>query len=194
MPRPIPFPTKAKPKPDETEMVLQQPTETAINTEQVAESPVPQEKPNQTPIMEEKPEASPPNNTELDPTPGKQEMPSDFKEENCVIIDGKKIEIKPTKLAYFRNQSAASYNALKNIPLTEIFGIKKGVLDPNRDGDQIVYDFLVAVLDDKELVRDKYNNFDAEQIERMVQIFGRINHLDEKYESQRKNREAQGSR
>lgn len=195
MPRPIPFPTKAKKAPElETKEMVEQPTETAEKNEKPVETSELETNLKVQPAVEETPTPAPPNETTPALSPEKQEMPSDYKEENCVVIDGNIIEIKPTKLTYFRNQSAATYNALKNIPLTEIFGIKKGVLDPNRDGDQIVYDFLVAVLDDKELVRDKYNEFDADQIERMIQIFGRINHIDEKYETQRKNREAQGSR
>ena len=193
MPRPIPFPTKKKPIPNGTDEMLTQPVETAEKTEEPELTPKIESQPQNSPIIEEKPDPSPSNETKIEPSPDKQEMPSDYIEENCVVIDGKKIEIKPTKLTYFRNKSAATYNALKNIPLTEIFSIKKGVLDETRDGDQIVYDFLVAVLDDKELVRDKYNDFDADQIERMVEIFGRINHIDDKYENQRKNREAQGS-
>ena len=194
MPRPIPFPTKKKPMPEETVVTPEQPLETAVVTEEPEAAKAIEEQPEVSPAIEEQPDPSPPNTAEINPTPEKEEMPSDFVEENCVVIDGKKIEIKPTKVTYFRNKSAATYNALKNIPLTEIFSIKKGVLDETRDGDQIVYDFLVAVLDDRELVRDKYNDFDADQIERMVNIFGRINHIDEKYENQRKNREAQGNR
>ena len=195
MPRPIPFPTKAKKTPEtETKEIVEQPVETAEINEKPTETSELETKLETQPIVEETPVPASLNETTPELSPEKREMPSNYKEENCVIIDGKKIEIKPTKLTYFRNQSAATYNALKNIPLTEIFGIKKGVLDPNRDGDQIVYDFLVAVLDDKELVRDKYNEFNADQIEQMIHIFGRINHIDEKYENQRKNREAQGSR
>ena len=180
--------------PAETVVNPEQPLETAVVTEEPEAAEVIEEQPEVSPEITEQPELSPPNTTEINPSPEKEEMPSDYIEENCVVIDGKKIEIKPTKLTYFRNKSAATYNAMKNIPLTEIFSIKKGVLDETRDGDQIVYDFLVAVLDDKELVRDKYNDFDADQIERMVEIFGRINHIEDKYETQRKNREAQGNR
>lgn len=193
MPRPIPFPTKRKPSPVGTEAVPNEPIETALEQSNLDATSEIEETPSETIINEEIPKESPPNTQEIDATPEKEEMPSDYIEENCVVIDGKKIEIKPTKVAYFRNKTASTYNIMKNIPLTELFGIKKGVLDETRDGDQIVYDFLVAALDDKEFVRDKYNDLNAEQIERIVQIFGRINHIDDKYENQRKNREAQGS-
>ena len=193
MPRPIPFPTRPKPAPAGTETVPEQPIESGKVQEQPEATPKVIQQPVEKPVINEKPEAVPQKEEIPNPAEPKTEMPSDYNEDNCVVIDGVKIEIKPTKLAYFRNKAAATYNALKNIPLTELFGIKKGVLDDTRDGDQIVYDFLVAVLDDKELVRKNYNKFDADQIDRMIKIFGRINHIDEKYETQRKNREAQGS-
>jgi hypothetical protein len=193
MPRPIPFPTKKKPAPAGTETVPSEPIVTDLNSTAINPTAQIEENPTEIPINKEVPKESPPNKEVLSASAEKEEMPSDYIEENCVTIDGKKIEIKPTKVAYFRNKAASTYNLMKNIPLTELFGIKKGVLDENRDGDQIVYDFLVAALDDKEFVRDKYNDLNADQIERIVQIFGRLNHIEDKYENQRKNREAQGS-
>lgn len=194
MPRPIPFPTKKKPAPPGIDVTPESPVETKPNETEINPTSEPLEKPTEKPIKEEIPKESQLNTRELEATSEKSEMPSDYIKENCVEIDGKIIEIKPTKVAYFRNKAASTYNIMKNVPLTELFGIKKGVLDESRDGDQIVYDFLVAAFDDKEFVRDKYNDLTADQIEQVVQIFGRLNHIEEKYESQRKNREAQGSR
>ena len=51
--------------------------------------------------------------------------------------------------------------------------------------------FLVAAFDDSTFVRDNYDDLDADTIERIVKIFGRINHIDEKEDQIRKNREAQ---
>ena len=124
-------------------------------------------------------------------SPEKEEKPSDFLEENCVIIGGQKIEIKPTKLKYFRNKAASAYGIIKLVPLHELLTYEKGVLDEKRDADQLLYDFLVAVFDDHVLVRDHYDELDADTIDRIVKIFGRLNHIDEKEELQRKNREAQ---
>ena len=121
----------------------------------------------------------------------KKEMPSDFKEENCVEVDGQKIEIKPTKLKYFRNKAASGYGVIKAVPIYELFKYDKGVLDPERDADQLVYDFLVAAFNDSAFVRSNYNEMDAEILDRVCKIFGRINQIDEKEEAARKNREAQ---
>lgn len=137
--------------------------------------------PNETPQKDVIPNAS----------PEKQEKPSDFVEENCVIIGDKKVEIKPTKLKYFRNKAASAYGIIKAVPLHEFLTYEKGFFDENRSADELLYDFLVAVFDDRELVRDHYDDIDAETIDRIVKIFGRINHVDEKEEAARKNKEAQ---
>lgn len=210
MPRPIPFPVKQKrpetPVPDnpvearpaetvpEVTPPVPQPVSTPLNETVPSVTPAVNIQPAETAEQTDLPAETPQTENIPAATPDKQEMPSDYIEENCVVINDKKIEIKPTKVRYFRNKTAATYNAMKNIPLTDLFAIKAGVLDETRDGDQIVYDFLIAALNDRDFVRDNYNNMDADQVERIVQIFGRINHIDEKYDAQRKNREAQGSR
>ena len=121
-------------------------------------------------------------------------MPSDNNENNCVIVDGQKIEIKPTKLKYFRNKGASGYGIIKAVPLHELLTYGKGVVDKERDADQLLYDFLVAAFDDSTFVRDHYDNMDAETVEQVIRIFGRINYIDEKEEAARKNREAQVKR
>jgi len=173
---PLPTPTKEIPPPP-VEQTTKKPTGFTIKYEDPKEPEIPEE----TKVKEEMPEASSEN----------KEMPSDFKEENCVEIDGQKIEIKPTKLKYFRNKSASGYGIIKVVPIHELFNYKKGVLDPDRDADQLVYDFLVAAFNDSNFVRNNYNEMDAEMFDRIIKIFGRINHIDEKEEAARKNREAQ---
>ena len=121
----------------------------------------------------------------------KEEKPSGMIDENCVVVNGKIYEIKPTKFKYFRNKAAAGYNAIKKIPIQEFLTYPKGVFDDTRDADHILFDFLVATFDDVSLVRDNYNNFDTEILDRIIKIFGRINHIDEKEEATRKNMEAQ---
>ena len=37
-------------------------------------------------------------------------VPSIEREENCITLNERKIEIKPTKLKYFRNRTASVYN------------------------------------------------------------------------------------
>jgi hypothetical protein len=85
----------------------------------------------------------------------------------------------------------SAFGIIKAVPLHELLTYDKGVLDPTRDADQLLYDFLVAVFDDSSFVRDHYDDLDADTIDRIVKIFGRINHIDEKEEAARKNREAQ---
>lgn len=120
-------------------------------------------------------------------------VPSVEKPENCVTIDGKQIEIKPTKLKYFRNRTASIYSILKMVPLGDFLAYQKGTFDDERDSDQILFDFLVAVFDDAQLVKFNYDNLTSEDIERILEIFGRINHIDEKEEKARKNKEAQAT-
>lgn len=118
-------------------------------------------------------------------------IPPMRKEENSVRIGDRMVEIKPTKLKYFRNKTASIYSILKVVPLTEFLSYDKGIFDKERDSDQILLDFLVAVFDDEQLVRDHYDEMTAEDVERVLEIFGRLNHINEKEEAARKNREAQ---
>ena len=152
------------------------------------------EQPDETPKIETTPTESAKIETTPVESPEKTEKPSDQLEENCVLIGEQKIEIKPTKLKYFRNKAASAYGIIKAVPLHELLTYDKGVLDERRDADQLLYDFLVAAFDDSSFVRDHYDDMDADTIDRIVKIFGRINHIDEKEEAARKNREAQAKR
>lgn len=181
MPKPIPNESKAKKIPEDILQIPGSPVETELRTDQ----------PEQTDFVQEIPEESPQIETTPDPTPPKEEMPSDLIEENCVVINGNKVEIKPTKLKYFRNKAASAYGIIKAVPLHELLTYGKGVIDETRDADQLLYDFLVSVFDSSDFVRDNYDELDADTIERIVEIFGRINHITEKEEQARKNREAQ---
>jgi len=129
-----------------------------------------------------------------DAIPEKQEMPSDEIEENCVVIKGEKIEIKPTLLKYFRNKAAAGYGAIKSIPIQEFLTCEAGVFDETHSADELLFNFLVAVFDSSEFVRDNYDNIDADTLDRICKIFGRLNHIDEREEAIRKNREAQAAK
>lgn len=181
MAKPIPFPTKPKEAPEEAPDIPAVPEETEIKEADLEASPEVETVPEESPLKEETPEASPP----------KEEFPSDLNEENTVKIGDKYIEIKPTKVKYFRNKTTTSYGYLKAIPLNEFLSYGKGVLDKTKDADQLLYDFLVAVFDDSSFVRDNYDEMTADDIERIIKIFGRINHIDEKEEAARKNKEAQ---
>ena len=147
--------------------------------------------PKETSEKSEQPDGTPINESVPEETQLKVEMPSDYKKENCIIFNDAEIEIKPTKLKYFRNKSASGYGIIKAVPIHELFTYEKGVLDKDRDADQLVYDFLVAAFNDSTFVRDNYNELDAAILNDVVKIFGRINGIDEKEEAARKNREAQ---
>ena len=180
----IPKPSGEKEMPEQTIKTPEIPKQTELSSAQLKEVPKLKITPQQSAPVETIPEAS----------PEKQEKPNEVKEENCVTLGDEKIELKPTKLKYFRNKGASAYGVIKAIPLHELLTYGKGVLDENRDADQLLFDFLVSAFDDSVFVRDHYDDFDAENIDRIVKIFGRINHIDEKEEAARKNKEAQAAK
>ena len=115
------------------------------------------------------------------------------KDPDIIMIGKTKKKIKPTKLRYFRNRVASIYDILVTVPLQEFLSYDAGVFDPERDSDQILFDFLVAVFDDEKFVREHYDDITADEVEQLIQIFGRLNHIEEKKEKARKNREAQAA-
>lgn len=119
-----------------------------------------------------------------------ENKPAPVNKENFITVDGIEFEIKPTKFKYFRNAQAAIYNILIVMPLHEFVLIPAGKFDKKRDGDQMLFDFLCAVLDDAAFVEEHYDNFDAEVLERILEIYKRLNHISDR-EQERKNREAQ---
>lgn len=181
--KPIPFSTNpnkpipdesnanAKPMPVETSLTKKDPVENNMNKAEPVDPVLGKDVPVESPLVKEDPQIVP--------------------KENCVIIDGQEIEIKPTKLKYFRNKMASAYYALKTLPLNEVLAYGKNVIDENRDADQVLFDFLVAVFDDARFVKSHYDNMTADDVEQIFKIFGRINHIDEKEELKRKNMEAQ---
>ena len=190
--KPIPFPTgtnkelpkeeiKNKKAPAEQELTKAEPAEqklekaVPIETQQAKETPTETQQDKETP-----------SEPELN-----KEMPSDTIPENCVKINNELVELKPTKLKYFRNKMALNYGLIKAVPLNEFLAYGKGTIDQTKDADQILYDFLVAAFDDSTFVRDNYDEMTADDVERVIQIFGRLNHIDEKEEKARKNKEAQ---
>lgn len=177
----FPNPSKVKELPDGS----------IINKENPDETKLDKETPNEMQAVAFVPKESAQVDTVPNVSPEKEEKPSDVLEDNCVMIGDKKIEIKPTKLKYFRNKAASAYGIIKAVPLHELLTYGKGVLDETRDADQLLYDFLVAAFDDPTLVRDNYDNLDADTVDRVCKIFGRVNHIDEKEEAARKNKEAQ---
>ena len=95
------------------------------------------------------------------------------------------IEIKPTKLKYQRNRTAAFYRMLELYPLADILAMEAGAFGDDRDGDKALMDWLIAVTDDERLILDHYNELDTGVIEQLLQIFRRVNHMDEKEQKQK---------
>lgn len=100
--------------------------------------------------------------------------------ENMVTIGGTVIEIKPTKLKYQRNRTAAFYKLLELYPLTDIMAMEEGTFGDDRDGDKATMDWLIAATDNEQLIVDNYDDIDTETIEKILKIFKRINRIDEK--------------
>ena len=162
-----------KPIPAEKKIAEAPPEPTVIENKELIE----------TPVLKQVPEATEPN----------KEMPKDYNEANSVTIGGEIREIKPTKLKYQRTNTTMLYKLLRTYPLTDLLSMDKdNVFDPERDGDQMLFDFLVAVFDDADFVKRHYDNMDTEDIERIVDIFCRINKITDK-EEQVKNRAAKGT-
>ena len=116
----------------------------------------------------------------------KPELPAVGIPENTVTIGGKLIEIKPMKMIYQRNRTAVFYHVLELYPLPDILAMQpdprtgKSPWGDERDGDKAMLDWLVAVTDDEELIREHYDEIDTDTIYRMLAIFRRVNKIDEK--------------
>ena len=98
-------------------------------------------------IPDAAPEVKPMPETEIK----QKELPQVGTPENTVIIGGKLIEIKPTKLKYQRNRTAVFYHILELYPLSDILAMGANSFGDGLDGDKKLYDWLVAVTDDEEL-------------------------------------------
>lgn len=70
-----------------------------------------------------------------------KELPKCGNPENSVVIGEKLVEIKPTKLRYQRNRTAAFYKMLELYPLADILAMEGGAFGDERDGDKAVMDW-----------------------------------------------------
>ena len=165
------MPRMKRPLPEVTDTTKDLPEEKELNKD------IPDEKP----LDKEQPTGS-----SLD-----KALPPDINYENVIRLGGEDIEIKPTKLLYQRNRTAAAYRILDVYPLPDILAMEKGILDPERDGDAIVMDFLIAVFDNKALVKKYYDSMTSEDVDKILKIFKRLNHIEDKEEAA-KNRQAKG--
>ena len=114
------------------------------------------------------------------PEPGMviSDIPSIGIPENTVTIGGRLIEIKPMKLKYVRNRTAAFRHILELYPLSDILAMDKEFGD-GRDGDKALMDWLIAVTDDEELITENYNDIDSDTIYKLLAIHRRIEKVDE---------------
>lgn len=123
------------------------------------------------------------------PLPASEQMdkglPQIGSPENSVRIGDQLIEIKPTKLKYQRNRTAAFYRMLELYPLADILAMEAGAFGDDRDGDKALMDWLIAVTDNEQLILDHYNELDTGVIEQLLQIFRRVNRMDEKEQKQK---------
>ena len=123
------------------------------------------------------------------PLPASEQMdkglPQIGSPENSVRIGDQLIEIKPTKLKYQRNRTAAFYRMLELYPLADILAMEAGAFGDDRDGDKALMDWLIAVTDNEQLILGHYNELDTGVIEQLLQIFRRVNRMDEKEQKQK---------
>lgn len=113
------------------------------------------------------------------------EIPKIGNPENTVTIGGQLIEIKPMKLKYVRNRTAAFRHILEMYPLSDILAMDNGFGD-GRDGDKALMDWLIAVTDNEQLILENYNDIDTETIYKLLAIHRRVEKIDE-LESKLKN-------
>lgn len=109
-----------------------------------------------------------------------KELPKTGNTDNTVVIGDRTIEIKPTKLKYQRNRTAAFYRLLEMYPLTDILAMEAGTFGDDRDGDKATMDWLIAATDDEQLIVDNYDEMDTGTIEKILSIFKRVNRIEEK--------------
>lgn len=79
--------------------------------------------------------------------------------ENSIVIGGRLVEIKPTRLRYQRNRTAAFYKILELYPLADVLAHGSGRVRRRPGRRQGAHGLAVAVTDDAELVRANYDSW-----------------------------------
>ena len=74
---------------------------------------------------------------------------------------------------------------LELYPLADILAMEAGAFGDDRDGNKAVMDWLIAVLDDEALVLENYDSMDTNTVEQLLEIFRRVNRIDEKEQKQK---------
>lgn len=111
------------------------------------------------------------------PSSRKLQTPKVGNPQNIVQFGDVEIELKPTKIKYQRDRTAAFYRMLKQMPLVDILALQDGILDSERSSDKMLFDWLIAVTDDAKVVTANYDKLDTETIYRILEIFCRLNHI-----------------
>lgn len=119
------------------------------------------------------------------PTNKKIAAPKIGNPQNVVQFGDVEVELKPTKIKYQRDRTAAFYRMLKQMPLIDILALQDGILDPERSSDKMLFDWLIAVTDDPKLVTANYDKLDSESIYKMLEIFCRLNYIPEDEKKQK---------
>lgn len=112
-------------------------------------------------------------------SPKELPQPQTGNKDNTVNICGTLVEIKPTKIRYQVDRTASFYRILDNVPLVDVLSADVGVFEKGRDGSQCVIDWLVAATDMPDLIIENYHELDTEVINRILEIFRRVNRIDE---------------
>ena len=98
------------------------------------------------------------------PSAKKMAVPKVGNPANVVQFGDIEVELKPTKIKYQRDRTAAFYRMLKQMPLVDILALQDGILDPERSSDKMLFDWLIAVTDDPKIVTANYDKLDSESI------------------------------
>ena len=111
-----------------------------------------------------------------------KEIPDAGHPENMVLFGNIPVEIFPTRLEYFRNKTANFYHVLQLYPIGEVLTFTSDNLGDKdgRDGDKAVFDWLIAVTNNENLVKENYNQITQDTIDKLVEIFVRVNKIKEK--------------
>lgn len=153
------------------------------------EMPVNEQEEKEIPVANQETVELPDSEQEVKPVPeegpAERELPLVTNGENMITIGDTTIEIKPTKLKYQRNRTAVFYHILELYPLSDILAMGTKSFGDGLDGDKKLYDWLVAVTDNEELIRKNYDEIDSETIYKMLEIFRRVNKISELEEKQK---------
>lgn len=123
-----------------------------------------------------------------------EELPKKMGEENDITIGGETIRIKATRLYYQRNGTAGFYRVLQQMPLIYIFNCPDDFFDPKRTPTKCLMDWVTAVTDNPDFTKKHFDDMTSEDIYHLLDLFLRLNKLEEMEEAALKNRQATATR